>query len=260
MMMKLSLEKYLLVIACMATASCNKSEIILEDLSQKEANEIIVLLSDQNIFAKKISFKDRKQTNFKIEVEQKDKQNALKTLLKWQLPKEKNTGLKEVYPPGSQALIPSKAEENARIVMAVQGEIEKLLHLIPNVIEAKVMISLPSPLEQSSQAAKSYKSAAVALTYNADAETKPLDEGEIKNLVASAVGGLLEEQVSVLMKQVSTKVIEDKTVNLNESPSALNTKMALGLSLLGLLVGLYGLIRIYLTKKAPIKPQQASHE
>lgn len=188
---------------------CNKHEIIQEGLNQYDANVVLVALRERNIEATKLAVANRKNTTYNITVDKKHAKDALRILVYEQIPKNNRPGLREVYPPGSAGLIPTKSDEQARLIMAQEGELEAMLKILPNVIDARVVLSL----EQSSDIgrAPSPKSASVALTYKANNDEMPLSPNEIASLVSSAIDSLAMEKVMVVMKSIKPLEIEKET-------------------------------------------------
>ena len=75
---------FLLLLIFMA---CDHSEPIADNLSQNDANEIIVVLKDHHISSQKIAVSGRKNTSYQISVAKKDHIEALRILVNNQLPK-----------------------------------------------------------------------------------------------------------------------------------------------------------------------------
>ncbi len=113
---------------------------MIDDLSQRDANEILVVLRDHQIEAKKVGQTTKKSVIYRIEVKEQCAKDALRLLVHNQIPKIQRAGLKEVYPPGGSGIIPSKSDELARMTMAMQGEIEALLKVIPGIADARVVM------------------------------------------------------------------------------------------------------------------------
>jgi type III secretion system YscJ/HrcJ family lipoprotein len=183
---------------------CKSLETIAEGLSQQDANIMLVALREHQIDGIKEGIANRKSTSYNVKVNSKDAKKALRILVYEQLPKTNRPGLREVYSPGSAGLIPTKSDEQARLVMAQEGELEALLKMLPNVVDARVAISI----EQNPDSLKASvaKSAAVALTYKqeeADGEL-PLSAKEVASLVSFAVGSISIEQVMVVLKPIKT--------------------------------------------------------
>ena len=191
---------FLLTSGILFITACNDREIIVEGLTQDDANEILVALWDHNLDATKESHSNRKNINYDIKVKKKQAHAALRILVINQLPRSKRAGLKEVYPPGSAGIIPTKSDEQARLIMALQGEIESLIKALPQIVDAHVVLSMDQSHELSKN--NSAKSASLTITYRPDPEddTMPISESELQHLVSSAVGGLPIESVRVIMK------------------------------------------------------------
>lgn len=185
-----------LLLSCLFLCACKEEQLIVEGLTQNEANEIIVILHDHEIRANKERIAERKQTTYQIKVAKKYSDQALRILVNNQLPRTFRAGLKEVYPPGSAGLIPTKSDENARLIMALQGESEALLRVFPGVVDARVMLSMDSH--------QNVQSASVALIYQTG-QLEQSDAAEIKSLIAKANSSLLIENIHVVMKELSPK-------------------------------------------------------
>ena len=144
--------------------------------------------------------KDR-VTTYNITVSPERASEALRLLVNNKLPKERSRGLAEVYPAGSGGLIPTKSEEKARYLMALQGELERKLKSYPGVMSAHVSIATPEKdLIRNVDDAKPRATASVAFVYNAIDETgeAPVSIADIKLLIASAVEDLAPEDVQVV--------------------------------------------------------------
>jgi len=201
---------YVLTIFILITG-CNNREKIVMGLSQEDANEILVALWDNHINATKEAHSDRKNTNYTISVPAKQAHEALRILVINQLPPKKSIGLKEVYPPGSAGIIPTKSDEAARLTMALQGEVEALIKALPHVADAHVVLSIEN---------NNAKSASLTVTYRPDLndEILPVNENELQSLVSSAIGGLSFENIIVVMKALKPiKYINSyESININK--------------------------------------------
>ena len=198
--MGMRLRFFALAMGILFIVGCNDREVIVEGLTQADANEILVALWDHRIDAIKEGRTNRKDTNYNIRVKKKQTHAALRILVINQLPQSKRAGLKEVYPPGSAGIIPTKSDEQARLIMALQGEIESLIKALPQIVDAHVVLSLDQSHEFSKNS--STKSASLTITYRPDPDDDalPISEKELQSLVSSAVGGLPLESVIVIMK------------------------------------------------------------
>ncbi len=185
-------------------AACEVEEVI-HGLEEREANEILELLdaTEPPIEAKKMK-EDGRIVTYKIVVPARFKIDAYKVLNKHELPRKQHKGYNEIF--AQAGLIPTKAEEQAKSLAAIQGEVARSLQLIPNVLEAEVNLVIPeeNPLANPGDE-KSKPSASVTLKYLPVNGKPPAEKEEVQRLVAAAVKDLVPERVEVFMA-VSTKV------------------------------------------------------
>ena len=174
---------------------------IVHGLNELEANRILVVLGSQGIDATKIKEEARVIT-WAIIVSQSDAQRSLQILVENNLPQTRSTGLAEVYPAGGGGLIPTKSEEKAKFMMAIQGEIERKLKTLPNVQQAHVSVVNPDKdVIRDLDTPPPPSTASVALVYNPGPKGgPPASIEEIKNLVSASVEDLRGENVEVLLK------------------------------------------------------------
>lgn len=241
-------------------SSCESQEIIAEGLSQQEANIIVVVLREHDVLAEKIGIANRKSTTYNIAVNKKQAKDALKVLVYEQLPKTQRPGLKEIYPPGSSGLIPTKSDEQARLIMAQEGELEAMLKILPNIVDARVALSIDQ--NPDSFKTNTARSAAVTLTFKPqdDNDELPISSEEIANLVSSAVGSLTVEQVMVVMKPLKAMLqLPNKTPLPKAGPEVAPSKGTstfllwglLGLTFGALILAAYAFMRPKLQASEP---------
>lgn len=239
----------LLILLCFIS-SCGGELEILSGLNENDANQVIVLLQSKDIAASKVSVPGRTVT-YTIKVGGSDAQDALKLLVDNKLPKIKSAGLAEVYPVGGGGLIPSPSQEKAQMMMALQGEIENMLLVLPGIVQARAVIVLPDASiirEKSTPAPQA--TASIAIVYN------PIDSkgaasvstDDIKYLVASAVPELSPSAVTVLMASnvpaqfASPKVIPAAATTETQTDDSLLLIFG-GIAAGGVVLGVLGLLR-----------------
>ncbi len=188
-----------------ATLSACEVEEVIHGLEEREANEILELLdaTEPPIEAKKMK-EDGRVVTYKIVVPARFKIDAYKVLNKHELPRKQHKGYNEIF--AQAGLIPTKAEEQAKSLAAIQGEVARSLQLIPNVLEAEVNLVIPeeNPLANPGDE-KSKPSASVTLKYLPVNGKPPAEKDEVQRLVAAAVKDMTPDRVEVFMA-VSTKV------------------------------------------------------
>jgi type III secretion protein J len=199
----LRVRNLLAVIAIATLIGCAGESNIVHDLTEVEANEILVVLEGEGIKSKKVAVAGRVVT-YSVVVSGTDESDALRILVDNKLPKERSTGLEQVYPAGSGGLIPTKSEEKAKFLMALQGEIERKLKTLPGVVRAHVSAVMPDKdVIRDVDEKPPEATASVALVYN------PVDEDgkagvpkeDIQRLVAASLEDLKPENVTVIMAQ-----------------------------------------------------------
>lgn len=194
---------------------CSSPQTILSGLSEKDANLVVVVLQSQDISATKVATAAQagQAASFSITVSGSDAKDALKILVDNKIPKGQSAGYAGVYAGGS-GIIPSSTQEKAQYLMALQGEIENMLLVLPGIVQASVVLVLPDPTlirDPSAPAPKS--SASVAIVYNpSDAQgNAQVSAYDIQYLVASAVPDLPANNITVLMASNSPlKLIDGK--------------------------------------------------
>lgn len=200
--MRQSLKNFLVATAAFllvpALTACEVEEVI-HGLDEREANEVIELLdaSEPSIKAMKLK-EDGRVVTYKITVPANLKVEAYKVLNKHELPRKQHKGYNEIFAEGG--LIPTKAEEQAKSLSAIQGEVGRSLQLIPNVLESEVNIVIPeeNPLANPDDP-RSLPSASVTLKYLPINGQPPATKDEIQRLVAFAVKDMKPERVEVFM-------------------------------------------------------------
>lgn len=245
-----------LALLLLLLSGCNGQETVIEDLSQKDALLAIMLLQEQKIPSYKEAHANKRSTTYTIKVKKSQATRALRILMENHIPKNERPGLKEVFSSTSSGLIPSKSDEIARLALAMQGEAEALLRVIPGIVDVRVVYSLEIPNDFRGQGQK--KSASVVLVYQPQAGGVDaiLDEEEIQNLVASSFGNLLPSDVKVVQKllpQVSQSgQPEDSTTWLLGSTHDKNKFqwLLIGVTILALMLASYGIFRLYWLRRA----------
>lgn len=182
--------------------ACDGQLDIVHGLDELEANHILVVLESQGVPAAKQKEEGRIPT-WAVLVPQSQSMEALRILVANRLPKPKSQGLAAVYPAGSGGLIPTKTEEKAKFLLAMQGEIENMLKALPGVQDARVTVVIPEKdVVRDLEATPPPATASVAVVYNPeDGGKKPIDEKKVQELVAAAVEDLKIDNVKVIMKE-----------------------------------------------------------
>ncbi|HEY4222340.1 MAG TPA: hypothetical protein VGO62_13390 [Myxococcota bacterium] len=196
--------KHLALLAVLGLASaCGGQQQIVHGLDETEANEIMVVLEAKGIGSEKVELPGRTIT-YAVQVAEVDSHDAMRLLVANHLPRERSATWSTVYPAGGGGLIPTKSEERAKFLMAIEGEIEKKLKTLPGIVKAHVSIVQPEKdIVRDLDQAPTPSTASVAIVYNAidDRGTAAVTEPDVQRLVAAAVEDLKPSNVTVLMKR-----------------------------------------------------------
>jgi type III secretion protein J len=186
----------------MTVVGCGRIELY-QDLSEQDANEILVLLAENGIKANKKKTIVQNEASYSIEVPEDEMVRARGLLVRHNLPRRKELGLTGVYK--DKGLIPTPDEQKARYILALKGEIINSLERIPQILDADVVLNVPQKDEFASAEAqkKQRPTASIVLrvepnAYGADALTEP----KIQQFVANAVEGMNPRDVTVIVSYI----------------------------------------------------------
>ncbi|MGB9600566.1 MAG: hypothetical protein ACPL7I_08430 [Myxococcota bacterium] len=195
----------LFILLLLLITSCKKE--ILHSISEEQANDIISVLSEYGIDAKKVSDGKGEGTTFNIVVDENDYGRSWSILKENGLPREKTKGLSDVYQ--RQGLISSSTEEKALLVQAIKGEIERTLETIDSVIRARVIISVPFPSQNPFDESKDLPKASVLLKVK---KNSYINKEMIKGILIGAVSSLEKDNINV-------EIVESYGNNISQSPA-----------------------------------------
>ncbi|MBI2346573.1 MAG: hypothetical protein HYV03_06800 [Deltaproteobacteria bacterium] len=187
-------------ILCMVgwlAVACHGTELY-HDLTEEDANEILVLLTQNRIEAKKVKEVRQNQVTWTIEVDPKKIGDARSLLVEHNLPRRREAGLTGVY--SKQGLIPTPDEQKARFLLALKGEIINSLESIPDVASAEVILNMPTAEEFASDKEESRPTASIVLKVRPTEQAMAnLTEGKVQRFVANAVEKLDPRDVAVII-------------------------------------------------------------
>lgn len=189
----------LLFILC---AGCNEI-VLLQEIEQKDANEIMVLLGDNGIKVQKEAIEKQQKITWTLKVSKKDEPLARVLLVKANLPREKVTGLEEICKnPGP---IPTPFKEKCQLMLGLKGEIIDALEDVPGVISAKIVLHIPDKQEFANPDEALERATASVFVHTAYSEelSETLTESKIQELVSRGVPGLDMRDVSVFISRAA---------------------------------------------------------
>jgi len=194
-------SKRSLVLAAVALllAGCNAS--VQSQLSEAQANQIVVALDAAAIAAHKVAGPNAEAHSYRVEVASGDLNAALRVLQQQDLPAPEPVGIELMLEP--RGLIATPEEERARLSAATAAELARSIERIEGVLSARVHLVLPGagrPLD----AAPAPPQAAVLLVHRTGAPA--IDQGAVRRLIAAAVSGLEPNAVTVVQTESRAKV------------------------------------------------------
>ncbi len=197
------MNRYVLVaIVLFVITACQSSKTIVSSLDERDANEIMVLLSQNEIPASKIEEKvsgagAQQASLWDIVVPAHDAVKAMEILSSNGLPRVKSPNLLQLF--SEQGLVPSDMSEKVRYRVGLSDEISNMIRKIDGIVDATVTLSFPKEDELNPQAKLPPITASVYVKHTGvlDDPNRHLDE-KIKLLVSGAVTGLSYDNVAVV--------------------------------------------------------------
>lgn len=201
-MKKLCVARFILLL--ILVCSCAENQSIVNNIDEREANEIIVFLASKGIEAEKIKASTTETTGgatiimWGISVPPSKAVEAMALLNQNGLPRKKETTLLQLF--AKEGLMTSDKEEKIRYQAGIEKELENTIRKIDGIIDVTVQISFPSSEEiLPTETTKAKIKAAVYIKHqgifddpNAHLETK------IRRLLAGSIDGLDFENVTVI--------------------------------------------------------------
>ena len=228
--------RYLGLGVLIALLSACSTEILLRDLNERDANEIVAVLYTSSIDAQKMA--DAKGKSFAVEVRSSDIARAVAVLRALGLPKSPRTNLNEVF--RSTGFAPTPFEERVRYLFGLAQEIERTISLMDGVLQTRVHVVTPDGASKIADLQQAKASIFVSYDDRYDIEFLV---PRIRKLVGDSIEGLSPNRVEILtipsrvdLKQVTEVPISKflgVRVHKNDFPILLlQTGLVLGLLVL----------------------------
>jgi type III secretion protein J len=184
-------------------SSCASNRVIVNGLDEKEANEILVFLSNKGIEATKVAGKDtgggggNKITLWDISVSEDQSREAMSLLNQNGLPRRRGQNLLGIF--SNSGLVPSEMEQQIRYQAGLAEQLASTIRKIDGVLDAEVQISFPKddPLNPGKTSGKISASVYVKHSGVLDDPNSHLVT-KIKRLIAASVTGLDYDNVTVI--------------------------------------------------------------
>lgn len=206
-----------LFLGLLAAAGCGR-DVLYNNLTQEDANKVMVLLSQHGVHAELESEKKQNEIFWIVKVGKKDLDKARSLIVASNVISPKAPGLQEVYQgKGNTGWIRTPAEERARYLLALKGEVSNALKRLPEVVDADVVLNVPEKSKLSSAQVERPTASVVIKAQKPVLGEAALNEVTIQQWVANTVEGLAARDVAVLINYVAplgTQLRPGQTVTL----------------------------------------------
>jgi flagellar M-ring protein FliF len=222
-----------IVLSAIACAGLACTTPVRSDLSEHEADAIVLALDDSGIGASKARAPGAR--GFVVEVGRFELAAALRALDARGALTPRQPGFDTLY--AEPSLVPTPTEERTRLGFALAGEVALSIERIPSVLSARVHLAAPEPPVVLDAPRPAWRASLFVLREHASA---PLDEAMLRALVAGAVEGLAPQDITLAQSAAaaprrSTVARVGPFSVAAASADALRTLLALGLALHALL-------------------------
>ncbi|MFZ5467848.1 MAG: flagellar M-ring protein FliF [Myxococcota bacterium] len=210
---------------------------IQQSLDERQANELQTVLVERGFDARKVPVSGKKPA-WAVEVPNEQASDAVRVLAELGLPRATVPTTMDVL--GRGGLVPTPAEERARMVVGLAGDLARTLESLDGVASAHVHLVLPPPARSGQAPVEAKASALVRASPGAAARVTQIRE-ELKALIAGGVEGLTAGNVTLVVSEVATHV---------QSPVAGSspvTRLRVLLTAMGITVSVLAVVMVLLT-------------
>lgn len=203
----LRLSRFLFIfLSLIFLSSCESNSVIVSDLEEREANEIVVFLASRGIAATKTAAVSSSPAatstgnKYNINVEDSKATEAMAILNQNGLPRIKGTNLLDLF--AKSGLMSSDKEESIRYQAGLAEQIANTIRKIDGVIDADVQLSFPtessSPVAGAQQTMQKITAAVYVKHQGVLDDPNSHLVIKIKRLVSGSVNGLDVNDVTVI--------------------------------------------------------------
>lgn len=178
------------VFVVLSLTGCSR-EVLLRDLTERDANEIVAVLYSSSIEAQKLV--DPKGKSFSVEVRSAELARSVAVLRALGLPKSPRTNLNEVF--RSSGFAPTPFEERVRYLFGLAQEIERTISLMEGVLQTRVHVVTPDGASKIADLQQAKASIFVSYDDRYDIETLV---PRMRKLVSDSIEGLSPPRVEIL--------------------------------------------------------------
>jgi type III secretion system YscJ/HrcJ family lipoprotein len=199
------MKRFFLIFALLFFAAGCGQTALHHSLQEIEADEILVVLSQNGIEANKKKEEGTGQDiTWMVSVPAKEESRSRSILRANNLPRKRELGLSGVYK--EKGLIPTPDEQKARFLLALKGEIINSLLKIPGVVDVDIVLNVPNESEFADLDPVKRKPTAsvVVKTRNDELVAQTVTEGKVQRFVANTVPNLDANDVAVIVTRTDT--------------------------------------------------------
>lgn len=178
-------------------------DTLQQDLTEPEANEILVVLFQHGVNATKVMTSSAEGTTYSITIPKDQIQSARRILVENNLPRARELGSEGICK--EKGLIPTPEEEKCRKLLAKKGDIINSLQRVPGVIDADIVLNVPeiSPFNTETQA-DNRPTASAVLRVKKTQDGYEVTEARIQQFISKSVENLDPRDVSVIISYLPT--------------------------------------------------------
>ena len=182
--------RLLTLLGCLLLAGCEQE--LLKGLDQRQANEVLALLQQSNIAAKK---QDMGKAGYAIQVDQTDFARAVELLKIHELPSKPRVEISELFPADSLATSPRA--EKARLYSGIEQRLEQSLLVLPSVVKARLHISYDVDASTVRRQVPRAHLSVLVVYRNVDDETVLINQ--IKRFLKNSLDSVDYDDISVVL-------------------------------------------------------------
>lgn len=185
------INRVFIFILAMTLSGCGEDIVLLTNLSEQDANEVVGSLLSGGLYAEKKTEKK----GVSVIIDSKDMAHSVAILKAAGLPNKHQATMGEVFK--KEGVISTPLEERARYIYALSQELEFTLSQIDSVVLARVHVVLPERVAPGQPIQPS--SAAVFIKHHADLDPDVI-RPRIYSMVSSSIPGLsddVQDKISV---------------------------------------------------------------
>lgn len=183
------LMRITLLVSAILLGGCGQ-EILLRDLQERDANEIVAVLYASSIESSKLA--EGKGETFAVSVRSVEFPRAVAALQALGLPRQPRPSLNEIF--GESSFAPTPFEQKIRYIFGLSQELERTISLMEGTLNTRVHVVIP---DNSDRDRVELAKASVFVNFDDRYDIETLVP-RIRKLVSDSLEGVVPERVEVL--------------------------------------------------------------